>query len=302
MIIHKLDLAAVRMCEKKGRFASEPELATAGLKPADYAERLERLASGGVIRSYSTVLVVPPLLGSDWVWAAMLATATRPLGAANLLSRKLPFVVDVVINHCLPQRIGPNLALTFYSRDFETEARFIRAASGLEHQEVYRIAEYSFPVALRLSTEERSLVKHLVANPSSGAGAAAKAVDKDEKWVRAKLDRLIHSESNGAGILRIQPEIDWRKVENFGHFHFMVETGHKAKELGRMVSSQGFELVLGGRPYQDRYVQLEADVWGMADLMERVQFLNSLGGVNVSGVVWNASISTNTNWAAGLLT
>ncbi len=301
MVVDKLDVAAVRACERGGLLACEAELASAGLEPTDYRARLRRLEAGGVVRGYKAVLVVPPLLGGDWVWAAMLATSRRPLGTANALCRKLPFVADVIINSCLPERPGPNLALTFYSRDLETEAQFIRSATGIEHQEVYSVAGYSFSIALGLSTEERALLRFLVANPAADCAAVEAALGKDSRWVRAKLDKLVFTEANSSGVIRIQPEVDWRRVENYGHFHFLVETGHKPKELGPMIADQGFELVLGGRPYQDRYVQLESDVWGMADLMERTRYLNELAGVFVAGVAWNASIGVSADWAAGLL-
>ncbi len=301
MILEKLDVAAIRLCEKRGMFPSEAELAGAGLGADDYQSRLRRLVAQGVIRSFRTVLVVPPLLGGDWVWAGVLANVTRPLGVANALVKKLPFVAEVILNSGLPEKLGPNLALLFYSRDFETEARFIRSAAGMEHQEVYRVAEYSFPIPMPVSTEERALLNYLIKHPESGIPAIGSALGRNPTWVRAKLDRLFWTEVNRSGVVRIQPEVDWSKADNFGHFHFLLETGHKPDQLVRMVSERGFELVLGGRTYRDRYIQVEADVWGVADLMQRVCYLNQITGINVAGVVWNERMTVNADWVAGLL-
>lgn len=301
MILEKLDLAAIRLCERRGMFPTDAELARAGLGREEHKARLQRLSGQGVVRSFNAVLIVPPLLGGDWVWAAVLANASRPLGVANALVRKLPFVTETILNLGLPERLGPNLALLFYSREFETEAQFIRSASGMEYQEVLRVAEYSFPMAQPLSSEERALLRYLVGFPAADVPALAAGLGQSPPWVQAKLDRLLWTEANRAGMIRIQPELDWSRVENFGHFHFLLETGFPPEQLVRMLTEHGFELVLGGRAYRDRYVQVEVDVWGSADLMQRVSSLDQVSGIRVAGVVWNQRIAVNTGWAAGLL-
>lgn len=301
MILEKEDLAALRLSEERGPFPTAGELAQAGLSVDDFERRLDRLKAGAVIRSFRTVLVVPPFLGGNWVWAAVLANVARPLGAASSLTKRLPFVTEVILNSGLPEGLGPNLAFLFYSRDFDTEAKFIRSTSGMEHHEVYRVAEYSFPIALPVSSEERALLKHLAQHPDEGVSAAARAVGKDEDWVRVKLGRLTWTEVNRTGVMRILPEVDWSRVENFGHFHFLVETGHKPDVLERAVAERGFKLVLAGDTYRERYVQVEADVWGIADLMDRVAFLNQITGVRVAGVVWNQRTTANSDWVSGLL-
>ena len=136
-----------------------------------WVERLQRLGSLGIIRGFKTTLVVPPLLGGDWVWAAVLANAKSRLGLANALAARLPFVSEIVLNASLPDGVGPNLAVLFYSRDFDKEADFIRNAPGIEYHEVYRVAEYSFPVAMPLSRDEKALVRYLAAlSADTGSG------------------------------------------------------------------------------------------------------------------------------------
>lgn len=301
MIVDRLDVAAVRLCERRGMFPGEADLAEVELSLDDYQARLRRLSTSGVVRSFKAVLVVPPLLGGDWVLAGVMASVSRPLGVANALARKLPFVTEIVLNLGLPERLGPNLSLLFYSRDFDTEAQFIRTASGLEYQEVFRVADYSFPMVLPLSSEERALVKHLVEFPESDTESLAAALGRGPDWVRAKLDRLLWTEGNRSGVVRIQPEVDWTRVENFGHFHFLLETGHKPDQLGSLLAEHGFELCLGGRAYRDRYIQVEADVWGIGDLMQRVALLDGLPGIRTAGIVWNQRLVVNSDWMSGLL-
>jgi hypothetical protein len=301
MIVEQLDVAALRLAEARGMFPSEAELAGAGLSSAQFAERIRRLLSLGVVRGFKTTLAVPPLLGGDWVWAAVLATTPRSLGVANALAARLPFVREIVLNSGLPERLGPNLAVLFYSRDFETEAEFIQGAPGLEYREVHRVAEYSFPVAMPISGDEKEMIRFLVSNPSADAAALGAGLGRDQKWVRAKLDRIMWSEQNRSGVLRIQVDVNWAGVENFGHFHFLLETGHKPDQLQRLVGAEGFNVVMGGRTYRNRFVQVEADVWGMGRLMDSITYLEQIEGIKVAGVLWNREVVAHTRWVSGLL-
>ena len=301
MILERNDVAALRLAEARGWFPTDGEVAAVGLESAEYGERLRRLCSFGIIRGFKTTLVVPPLLGGDWVWAAVLASAKRDLGLANALATKLPFVTEIVLNTSLPEKVGPNLALLFYSRDFEKEAEFIRNTPGIEYHEVYRIAEYSFPVALPLSQDEKELVRHMVEHPDSGIAEVGSEMGRNPTWVRAKLDRLLWGENNRTGVLRVLPEINWTPVENFGHFHFLLETGHRPDQLGRLVSEAGLTVVFGGKTYQNRYVQVEADVWGIGNLLDKVAYLDQIAGVRVAAVLWNREVVINTRWVPGLV-
>uniref|UniRef100_A0A7C4GBM7 Lrp/AsnC family transcriptional regulator n=1 Tax=candidate division WOR-3 bacterium TaxID=2052148 RepID=A0A7C4GBM7_UNCW3 len=301
MNLERLDLAALRLAERRGWFPTEAELAEVQLGRDEFGLRLRRLKEAAVIKGFHATLVVPPFLGGDWVWGAVLIQTGRPLNVASALMAKLPFVTEAIFNSGLPEKLGPSLALLFYSRDFDNQARFIQSVTGIEYHEVYRVAEYSFPMAMPLSSDERLLVRHVVKNPDADIAAIGSALGRDEKWVRVKLDRLLWNEMNRSGVLRVQPELDWSRVENFGHFHFLVETGHRPEQLVRLTSEQGLSLVLGGRMFRSRYVQMEADVWGVSELMDRVTFLSQIAGVRVAGVVWNRQATVNTGWVAKLV-
>jgi hypothetical protein len=301
VILEKNDVAALRLAETRGWFPTDGEVVAAGMKPEEYAERLRRLCSIGVVRGFKTTLVVPPLLGGDWVWAAVLANAKNDLGLANRLAAKLPFVSEIVLNASLPEKVGPNLAVLFYSRDFDNEAEFIRNAPGIEYHEVYRVAEYSFPVALPLSGDEKELIRYLVEHPESDIAEVATKMDRSPTWARAKLDRLLWSVTNRTGVLRVLPELNWAPVENFGHFHFLLDTGHRADQLGRLVGEAGSSVVFGGKTYRKRYVQVEADVWGIGKLLDTVALLDQITGVSVAAVLWNREVIINDKWVPAVL-
>ncbi|MBM3322002.1 hypothetical protein FJY69_00745 [candidate division WOR-3 bacterium] len=301
MIVEKNDIAAVRLAEIHGLFPTDGELAGAGLKRDEFRKRLAQLVSAGVVKGIRATVCVPPLLGGDWVWAMVMGTSRRSLGVANALAAKLPFVSEVVLNSGLPEGLGPNLAVLFYSRDFDSEARFIQSMPGFEYREVQRIAGYSFPMAMKISADEKELVRFLVRNPNADADALSAGMGKDERWVRAKLERLVWREENRCGVVRFQVEANWGKVDNFGHCHFLLETGHRPEQLERLVGGEGFELVLGGAMYRNRYVQVEADVWGMGRLLDSVAFLEQIEGIRVAGVVWNREVVAHNRWVDGLL-
>jgi len=301
MILEKSDVAALRLAEQRGWFPNDAEVIAIGLKPADYAERLRRLCALGIIRGFKTTLAVPPLLGGDWVWAAVLASAKSDLGLANALAARLPFVSEIVLNASLPEKVGPNLAVLFYSRDFDKEAEFIRNAPGIEYHEVYRVAEYSFPVAVPLSKDEKELVRHLVEHPESSIAEVGTAMERSPTWVRAKLDRLLWSDTNRTGVLRVLPELNWAPVENVGHFHFLLETGHRPDRLGHLLEEAEMSVVFGGKTYRDRFVQVEADVWGIGKLLDNVAYLDQIAGVRVAAVLWNREVLIHTKWVPGLV-
>ncbi len=301
MILEPGDVNAIRLAEARGRFATEPELTEAGLTAEEYGRRLARLAAGGLIRGWKTTLTVPPLAGGDWVLGAVLIAGERDVGIGNLLAARLPFVTELIVNDCLPGGIGPGLAVLFYSRDFVSESRFISAIPEIGYHEVHQLMSWTFPVRQPLSSEETALARLLLKQPWLDAAGIADALNRDQNWVRAKLDRLLWSRFNSAGIVRVQPELDWSRAENFGHYHFLLDTGHRPDELSRLLGETGFTLVFDGRRFRDRHLQVERDVWGTAGLWDAVAELNSITGVRVAGLMWHRQLLIHNKWAASLI-
>ncbi len=302
MILEPLDVAVLRIAELYGLFVNLSELALAGLDWDAYRERVNRLMASGILRSFHLTLVVPPFLGGRWVWGAARAkTKANPEAVARKLTARLPFVTEIVLNASLPPKVGPNLALLFYSRDFETERRFIHSVAELQDVEVFKVQEFSYPVALPLSSEEKEFVKFLLENPAQPPDTLASALNKEERWVRARLDRLIWRESNPAGIIRIQSSINWSACDNFGHFHFLLETGYTPEELAKLLTDQGFKIVLGGRLMGGKLIGVETDVWGIGELFKKIELLEGINGVKVAGLLYNQEVIINNGWVKNLL-
>lgn len=301
-ILEPLDVTALRIAESRGWFTDTSELTQVGLDWDGYQKHLNRLIALRVIRSFHLTLNIPLFLGGKWIWAAVLAkTAATPEAVAMKLVERLPFVTEIVINTALPSGIGPNLALLFYSRDFETESRFIQSLPEVKEVELFRVQEYLFPVALPLSLEERDLLQFLSANTTQPPSAIGKALGKEEKWVRAKLDRLLWRESNPTGMISLHASINWTVSANFGHFHFLLETGYNSDQLKKLLTGASFKLVLEGKPISRRFIGVEADVWGVADLLAKVEFLEKIKGIKVAGVLYNREVIINDQWVKNFL-
>ncbi len=301
MVLERSDLTVIRLLEKRGLFWRGEELSDAGIERDDFLEGVRRLVDSGLIRSFHLTLMVPPLLGGNWVLAALWARADEPRRSVSELVARIGFVNEIFINSGLPVNIGPNIALLFYSRDLEGETRFIKNLSGLSGVEVFRVQEYSFPVSLPLSREERTFLRFLADNPGIDLDGVARAFGQSAGWVQAKLDRLFWSDKNPAGVFRIMPSLDWTRCVNFAHIHFLVETGHRPEVLSKLIAAGGMELVLGGRQIAGRFVGVEADVWGIAEMMERGAFLNRLSGVRVIGVVYHQELLIQDEWVRRVL-
>ncbi len=301
MLLEPKDLQVLRLAEAKSFYFSDEELSGTGISLPEYQLRLARLQEGGVIRSFHLTLVVPPLLGGNWVWAGVLIRTNDPYGTGQRLVARLPFVTEILVNQAMPADIGHNLALLFYSRDLEIETRFIQSVSELAQVEIYKIKDFSYPVAFPISREERSFIRFLFENPGVGVHKISSAFGQNINWIKTKLLRLLWTEENRSGIIRIQFSVDWSKADNLGHFHFLLETGYRPEQLIKLISDENFALVLGGKPVNSRYLVVESDVWGIPDLIRRLDFLERINGVRVAGVVYNREIRINSSWVANTL-
>ncbi|MGQ9678938.1 MAG: hypothetical protein ACUVUD_06650 [bacterium] len=301
IILEPIDLEVLRIAEGRGYFPEDADLKRLGLADTEYQDRLERFVTGGIVRSFHLMLVVPPLLGGEWVMAAVQIKTDEPRAVAQEFIGRLPFVTEFLINSSLPAGVGHNLAFIFYSRDFETEARFIQNFSSISEAEIFRVEEYTFPVSLPLSREEWAFVRFLYQNPKLSRKEIAQAFGQSDSWVEVKIARLLWSQNNPSGVFRIQPRIDWSPCANFGHFHFLLETGHRPEVLRKLLVEAKFELVFGGKEVDARYIEVEADVWGIAELLDRVKFLNRINGVRVAGVLYNQEIIINDSWVKNII-
>ena len=82
--------------------------------------------------------------------------------------------------------------------------------------------------------------------------------------------------------------------------HAVREAGQKAG-VKRFVYTASNSVVMGGQLFRGRYVQVEADVWGVGRLMDAVSFLDQIEGIGVAGILWNRDVIPNTQWVSGLV-
>ncbi|MGC8798549.1 MAG: hypothetical protein ACP5PK_07825 [candidate division WOR-3 bacterium] len=298
IILEPRDITALRLAETRPFYFQDPLLTSAGFTLTEYRQRLNRLTTAGIIRSFHLTLFIPPLLGGNWVWAGIMTRADQPYETAHQLIDRIPFITEILFNTCFPANLGPNLALLLFSRDLETETRFIQTLPGVRETQVFKINEYPFPVSLPLSGEEKALIRFLLQHPDTDAETIAANFGQSLNWIRAKLDRLLWTQDNRNGIIRIQPSINWSNAENFGHFHFLLETGYRPDQLAPLIADHNFTLIMSGTLISNRYLGVEADVWGIADLFQRLEFLEHLHGVRVAALIYNQEVLINDHWVS----
>jgi DNA-binding Lrp family transcriptional regulator len=306
MRIDQIDLKIIREVENGGRiFLDKIGSALDGLniKKDEIESRLARIESERLIQGYKVTIRIPPLLGGDWIWGCALAVISEPEKAIDQIVKNLPFVMEIMQNISVPDGIGPNLGILFYTKDFSTSAQFLRELTELNYVEFYKLREYSFPIPAPLSSGEKGLLRELYANPTASHEELSRLTNQDLVWVKEKLSRLITSPeyivtdaTDDVGIMQVLPELDWRVCENFCHIHFLIEKGTEKNCLGH----NEFQPVLTGRPFRERFCQIETDLWGFDQLGAKLKTLKQ-SNVNVKGIILAETNHVVNHWALQLL-
>ncbi|MEO0091209.1 MAG: hypothetical protein ABIK61_00650 [candidate division WOR-3 bacterium] len=300
MIIDRIDLAILRHLERSGYWLM-PLQHQLQIDPAEIKTRITRLETEGVISAYKPTIFIPPFLGGEWVWGCVLAITNDYNKAIAKITNKIPFVSEIWINTNIPSKIGHNLSVVFYSKDFITETKFLKDMVEFSYLETYRISDYTYPFPKIFSSEEKQLLKAITNNPTANAEELSEICKKNKNWIEAKLEKLIWNPQNPEGILMILPEINYNKIQNFCHCHFVLEITGKVDAILEELKAQGFEVVLENKPFQYNFSQLETDLWGFDDLLRKKHLLESYPEIKVQGIVIAEEMRVISDWADKLL-
>ena len=128
-------------------------------------------------------------------------------------------------------------------------------------------------------------------------------------WIQEKLNRLIANPTTitdefnaDIGIMRVLPEIDWEVCENFCHIHFIVEYPDSKFQIPvalGLVPNNKFQIVLGDRPFREKFHQLETDLFGLNQLSAKLRILNQLK-VTVKGLILAQTNHIVNHWVPNL--
>ncbi len=300
MLIDKTDLAILRHLERSGRWLS-PLVTQLKMSEDDISIRIKKMENEGVIAGYKATIFIPPFLGGDWIWGCVMATtAERDKTVARVL-QKLPFVSEIWFNSNLPSHLGHNFSIIFYSKDFDMEVKFIREISEISYLEAYRISNFNFPMARIYSTEEKSLLKTIFDFPTADNDKLAEICQKSPSWIQTKIEKLVWTPQNKDGVIMVLPDIQFKRIQNYSHCHFILEITDNRDVLFDEFKTLGFDIVLDGRPFQGRYFQLEADMWGFNDVIAKKTFLESHKEVKIQGIIFAEEMRVNADWGLKLI-
>lgn len=294
MVIDKIDLSIIRRLEYRGRFFLNKLGEEFRLEGREIKERVARLEGEGLIRSYKVSILLPSFLGGRWIWAAALLIADSRDDVEEKIKEKITYPTEFIYNEALPWGVGANLVVLFYTQDLRKSLEEFKRTEGVEWVELYKIKEYSFPIALQLSQEEGQLIRALEVSPKPESLTES----FNPSWVEAKLDRLIWREESPEGIIFVLPEFNWEVVSNFLHIHFFLEISTDPKAI---LDRKGFQVVSYGNRFRDRYFQVESDVWGFDELARRIHTLKKIKGVKLSGLSFWRGNRVESSWVGDVI-
>lgn len=300
MLIDKIDLAILRHLERAGRWL-RPLPEQLGIHSEEVINRIKKLENEQIISDYKASIFVPPFLGGDWVWGCILATAQQREKAIERIRQRIPFVTEIWLNTNLPSYIGHNFSVIFYSKDFDTEVKFLKEMPEISYLEAYRITNFTFPIVRVFSTEETLLLRTIFKHPTATTNELADICQKNLTWVQTKFDKLTWTPQNPDGVIVILPEIKFKHLENFCHCHFVIEFSGKPELFFDEFKALGFETILKGRLYQGRYVQLEVDIWGFNDLVAKKRLLENYKEIKIQGIVFAEEMRVISEWGVKLV-
>ncbi len=294
MVIDEIDLSIIRRLEYRGRFFLNRVREELKLEEEEVEKRIARLEGEGLIRGYRVSLLLPSLLGGRWIWAAALLITDSEDRVEGRIRERITYSTEFIYNETLPWGVGANLVVLFYTQDLRKSLEEFKRTEGVEWVELYKIKEYSFPIALQLSKEEIQLIEALKASPKPEPLTQS----FNPSWVEAKLDRLIWREESPEGIIFVLPEFNWEVVSNFLHIHFFLEA---STDLKPILDKEGFQMVSYGNKFRDRYFQIESDVWGFDEFTRRVHTLKKIKGVKLSGLSFWRGNRVESSWVGDVI-
>uniref|UniRef100_A0A7C6EAL4 Lrp/AsnC family transcriptional regulator n=1 Tax=candidate division WOR-3 bacterium TaxID=2052148 RepID=A0A7C6EAL4_UNCW3 len=283
MQIDQIDLKIIRALENGNR----PFLTTVAsqwqIKKEEVEARVKKFEAERLIKGYKMIISIPSFLGGDWTLGCLLGIASNPTKVVSVLAQKLNFIIEVFHNLPVPEGIGPNLNILFYTQDFPTSSQIIKETEEFDYVEVYKLQEYAIPVPTILSSAEQELIRKIYNNPTV---QVPELLDNQTlEWIEEKINQLL---SPPNGIARLLPELDWQVCENFAHIHFLIEKGTlsnlSSNEIPESYRSLLKTMVWTSQPFQNRFYQVETDIWGVNDFSTKVKMLKG-AGVKVKGFI-----------------
>ena len=292
MIIDPIDLHLIRQLELRGCVFVNEIIGKFQITKEEILLRIKNFEESGFISGYGLKLFFPRIVGGKWYWGCIALEST----AAFKASRSVACLEEIVENITLPSGVCPDISLLFYTQSLQDTYKTINKTAGVKYAEVYKIDEYNVDVKQVLLKEDWEMITNLFDElPSITYQRIHTIVNSPTSDQDVRLSRTIWSKKNRKGVVSIFPNFDWSIIKNYLHLHVAVGTSIRVKELRSIVNNIGYSGNITSR-FKKRYLQLEFDVWGFADMQRIMTSLQEIKKVTVEGVSFAYRNRIHNDW------
>ncbi|MEO0185516.1 MAG: hypothetical protein ABIL20_06930, partial [candidate division WOR-3 bacterium] len=232
----------------------------------------------GLITGYGTKMFTPAIAGGKWYRGCAFVDADIEPD----LKTVYPLIEEVIINTTIPPGVLPAYSYILYSRDLKHCYRLISKTAGVKYVELYKISEYNFSVPRDLTKQEWQLINELIRSKITFR-RIYEILEKPATDTDVQLARLMLSRKNLRGIFSIFPNINWSLIKNFTHIHIAITTKMRPNELRRFLRSYGIPADVYSK-FKKRFLQLEFDLWGFAEMAKVINQLKREPRVTIHGI------------------
>jgi hypothetical protein len=153
---------------------------------------------------------------------------------------------------------------------------------GVKYVELYKIAEYNISIPRELTKEEWQLIDRLIRSKIT-FDRIYEILENPGTDADVQLARLMLNRKNLCGIFSVFPNINWRIIKNFAHIHLAITTRMRPNELKRFLRKYGIPADIYSK-FKKRYLQLEFDLWGFADMTRVLNQLKRERRIAIQGI------------------
>lgn len=279
MIIDPIDLKLIRQLELHGSISTHDIIGKFGITEDEILLRIKNFEEAKFISGYGLKFFIPSIAGGRWYWGCVACETTSAFKA----ERCVPLLEEIVENIAFPTGVCPDVSLLFYTQNLKNSYRKLNKTSGIKYAEVYKIGEYNVRVKSILLKNDWQLISELFES------IRKINYDRIDTLINAPrtpedigISRLIWTNKNRRGILSIFPNFNWNVIRNYCHLHVAVTTRIRIKDLRKIANNLGCSGNITAR-FKKRYIQLEFDIWGFADMHEVLHALKDVNRVSIEG-------------------
>lgn len=279
MIIDPIDLKIIRQLELYGSVSIPDLIGKFHITKKEILLRIKNFEDCKFIDGYGLKLFIPRIVGGRWYWGAIALQTDHNFR----VKKSIPLLEEIVENLAFPKGVCPDLSLIFYTQNLKDAYKIINKTPGVKYAEVYKIGSYNIQVKKVLLKEDWRLISELYERlPELSYNDINRLLNAPKDEAEIKLARLVWTGKHKKGIIAIFPNFDWSAVQNYLHLHIAVTSKIRIRELRKIVNRLGCCGNITAR-FKKRFIQLEFDLWGFAEMQTILSSLKDIKKITVEG-------------------